>query len=436
MFLPNPAWCLTGLRPRVSGAIFQGWSRAKVVQGSRRPAAHAHVGRHTINCLVDFLYDNNGQMITIVKSFLEYVVAFFAYTAISFVRKMEQKKWNLGRTIFFGLLYLFAGLLCIFLIYTKAHPVFDVMTRWQWPLSGLDEYSTTIITRVDPLSSETITTEIHPAKTLWDWLGLLIIPLILSGGALFFNHQARKSERKIAAKRIQENALQSYIDKISDLILENNLLNAKSILLSNKPAGNINEIVETQQAKEISAFHVAQTITITALRSLEKERRDTVILFLRDSGLSDFILISASLEHINLQGSNLEGFNLSQINLSYSNLRKANLSRANLTNANLFGANLYRVDFSKANLTRADLSASVLRRALFLNSDLSGASLDVVNLRWSHFYGAVLDGASLYRTLVTKRQIFVAKSYTNVILPDGSTIHDNRRKKRPTPRGA
>jgi hypothetical protein len=76
-------------------------------------------------------------------------------------------------------------------------------------------------------------------KTLWDWLDLLIIPLIGSLIALLIREQIRKAdiqlanqerenERAIAKDRYQENILQSYIDRISEIeterrhLIENN----------------------------------------------------------------------------------------------------------------------------------------------------------------------------------------------------------------------
>jgi hypothetical protein len=38
----------------------------------------------------------------------------------------------------------------------------------------------------------------HDTKLAWDWLELLIIPLVLSLGALWFNNQTRKSYQEIA----------------------------------------------------------------------------------------------------------------------------------------------------------------------------------------------------------------------------------------------
>src|SRR6185436_681231 len=60
-------------------------------------------------------------------------------------------------------------------------------------------------------------------KTLWDWMELLIIPLILAVGAFFLNRSERKTEREIAKDRQQEQALQSYFDQMTELLLEKDL---------------------------------------------------------------------------------------------------------------------------------------------------------------------------------------------------------------------
>jgi hypothetical protein len=60
-------------------------------------------------------------------------------------------------------------------------------------------------------------------RTVWDWLELLIIPLVLALGALWFNNQARKSEQAIAQERTRDDALRSYFDKMSELLPDKNL---------------------------------------------------------------------------------------------------------------------------------------------------------------------------------------------------------------------
>lgn len=67
-------------------------------------------------------------------------------------------------------------------------------------------------------------------KTLWDWMELLIIPLVLAIGAFFLNRSERATEREttnkraelereIAKDRQQEAALQAYLDRMSDCCL-------------------------------------------------------------------------------------------------------------------------------------------------------------------------------------------------------------------------
>src|SRR5690349_8662207 len=82
-------------------------------------------------------------------------------------------------------------------------------------------------------------------KTLWDWMELLIIPLVLAIGAFYLERSERamerqvadrrakddrkiaenrtKVEREIATDRQQEKALQVYLDRMADLLLRDNL---------------------------------------------------------------------------------------------------------------------------------------------------------------------------------------------------------------------
>src|SRR5438132_7524159 len=65
-------------------------------------------------------------------------------------------------------------------------------------------------------------------KTLWDWLQLLIIPSVLTFGVWWltrlqhqrdqqFTDQRAQTERDIALDNQQEAALQTYLDKMSEL---------------------------------------------------------------------------------------------------------------------------------------------------------------------------------------------------------------------------
>src|SRR5215216_1358732 len=87
--------------------------------------------------------------------------------------------------------------------------------------------------------------EIAHFKTLWDWLGLLLIPLVLAIGGFFLTRsenryalqlQARREEetrsieeqrlleaRKIEEQRVQDTALQAYLDQMTELLLHEKL---------------------------------------------------------------------------------------------------------------------------------------------------------------------------------------------------------------------
>src|SRR6266480_6643291 len=52
------------------------------------------------------------------------------------------------------------------------------------------------------------------SKTLWDWMQLLIIPLVLAVAALLFNLANSRTERHIAQDNQHETALQEYINNM------------------------------------------------------------------------------------------------------------------------------------------------------------------------------------------------------------------------------
>lgn len=159
-------------------------------------------------------------------------------------------------------------------------------------------------------------------KTLWDWLQLLIVPFALAIVALVFQLANTRTEYQIALDNQREAALQAYIDRVSELLLEKKL---------------------RESAREDEVRVVAWVRTMSILPRLDVTRKSSVLLFLHESGL-----IERGKCIIDLGGANLIGANLQTDNLSGANLRKTNLSGANLWKTNLSGA-----DLSEANLKGA-----------------------------------------------------------------------------------
>ncbi len=288
-----------------------------------------------------------------------------------------------------------------------------------------------------------------PAKTLWDWMNLLLIPLVLAGGVFLLNHSRREQERQqvekhaalereIAKDRQQEIAFQGYVDRMADLLQKDKLSKFSPDEIRN----------------------IARARTLTILRGLDGKRKGSVLLFLKDSGLIErgeavidlceadlhgALLVNANLYRVNLSdanlsGADLRGANLSKSYLGDSDLRGANLSGANLNGADIFeanlnGAHLNQTKLSKANLSGADLRGCRLNEADLREADLSKANLNVGDLAGANLRGAKLGGAKLLGvdlrqadlsqadlsgTQITETELEKVKSLEGTTMPDGT----------------
>jgi uncharacterized membrane protein len=146
----------------------------------------------------------------------------------------------------------------------------------------------------------------YTKRTLWDWLQLLIIPAVLAGVGLWFNRQQREQELHTADRRAQDEALQAYLDQISDMLSPKN----------HQPSLSDEEPPDSLRA-------VARARTLTVLTRLGGERKGSVLQFLHELDL-------INKHHVVVE--------LVEADLSGAALNLADLSRANLTDATLHQA--------------------------------------------------------------------------------------------------
>ncbi len=272
--------------------------------------------------------------------------------------------------------------------------------RFDW--TGFNGYTQVTIahTTSGPSTGTVVKTEVYqPGKALWDWLQLLIIPVVLAVGALLFNLATTRTEQKIALDKQREDLFQKYLDCMSDLLLKENLRSS---------------------AVDAEARKFARVRTITILFQLDARRIGLVFGFLREAGLmsikpeSNIVSLSqANLREINLSQAllveaNLSRAVLSQANLSRAVLSQANLSRAVLVQADLSFADLSGADLSVAGLNEANLSRAVLVQANLSFADLSGANLSRAVLSRTSFSGANLSEANLSRAKLWGADLGVA----------------------------
>src|SRR5829696_6789705 len=217
--------------------------------------------------------------------------------------------------------------------------------------------------------------------TVRDWLpivGALLVPLVIALGIWAItwqldkleNHRA-EAERELAEQRAQDEVLQAYLDQMSQLILDRNLLEVEQ----GNPVHEQGDPVHT----------LAQALTSTAILRLDAEHNESVTHFLINSGLAVHSEVSARL----LRGSTLSHAKLSGAHLPDADLGDADLSGADLSNALLDNADLV------AHLTNADLSGASLIGADLRDANLFGADLSDANLISANLSDAILVKANL-----------------------------------------
>src|SRR5215218_354944 len=113
-------------------------------------------------------------------------------------------------------------------------------------------------------------------KTAWDWMQLLIVPVMLAVGALLFNlslnsRQLETEERRAAAQieaedqRAQEERLQTYLEQMGTLLIDEGLLDSE---------------------EDDEARYLARARTLAVLRRADDSQKRSVVEFLAESGLA------------------------------------------------------------------------------------------------------------------------------------------------------
>jgi uncharacterized protein YjbI with pentapeptide repeats len=235
----------------------------------------------------------------------------------------------------------------------------------------------------------------QPAKTLWDWLQLFVIPLGLAAVAFGLNlaqssrEQHREDrraerERRIATDQRREDVLAAYLRQMTGLHLQGGARNAR----------------ERSEARSMG-----RTLTLSVLRRLDGRRKGFVLQFLSEGRLSWFanepqfsrMFGMSDTPKVDLTGADLRGAvvhdALTHVNLNGVDLRNADFRGAQLGSVSLVAADVRAADFSTAHVSflsfqAADLRGASFRRATVVRADFRGACMT----------GARLAGARLRRS--------------------------------------
>jgi len=294
-----------------------------------------------------------------------------------------------------------------------------------WPRWGIGERES-ISTTIEKDAKGNITKTVEtitpkPEKTVWDWLNLLGVPLVLALLGFWFQRRQQQQaqaqakvqrqrdqdlaeeqqkreeaistrQREMAADANREEALQIYLDRLSTLLVD------KSILaIATKIHGPEEEAVATpeQQALYEAAVDIIRARTLSILKRFEAdvERKNSILCFLIEAEILS--KTNLSLRGANLCNADLSRTNLNGADLSHADLSSADLSGAKLCGANLSGANLSGANLNLADLSLADLSYTNLSNAKFFYTDISNTSLKGADLMKAIFIDTDLSVAIL-----------------------------------------
>lgn len=303
-------------------------------------------------------------------------------------------------------------------------------------------------------------------KVLWDWLELLLIPAVLTGGGIWFtrseNRQAREIEerRLIENRRIEEERLKETRaieekrleetraiehERTQDTIVKDYLDQMTDLLLTHK-------LRKSAAGNEVRS--VASARTLAALSRIDGHHKRLIIQFLYTSELIGYCKPSATTDqdvfpayidlrevdfssvdvyYIYLAGADFSGVEMQRMNGIQANFMQCNFANAQLSGgdlpdvclagANLSQAVLYGVVLSDGDLRAANFSRAVLDNAHLANANLENANMERINLVCTNLTGAnlsntMLRSANLRECTVTLDQLLQAQSLHGATLPD------------------
>ena len=355
-----------------------------------------------------------------------------------------------------------------FIVFTFAAYTFG----WDW--TGFNGYTqvTTQHTISGPSAGTVVRIEMYqPGKAFWDWLQLLIIPVVLAITALLFNGAISRNEQKLTIQRDKtahnlavdtqrEDRLQAYLDRMSELLLTGNLrksgLNADVRYIARARTLTVLSQLEHDRARkktvlqflyESNLIKKNEDSNIVDLEDADLSEGNYSLISLRDANLRKVYMTNAVLDDVDLSGADISDAVLSESNfanskLSWSNLKKTYIQSARLTDTDLHNADMSHTQLTGSDLTNANLSGANLSGAnlsSFVNKELSiysraanltnanlstailtGADLTDANLTGANLSKADLSYANLARAKVNPEQLAKAKSLKGATMPDGS----------------
>jgi uncharacterized protein YjbI with pentapeptide repeats len=286
-----------------------------------------------------------------------------------------------GGLIFFGLLVL------LLVLYNKGTmqrlPLWTGLGYTQDPelvLKGYEKVPPKVQIADETQGAEakkhTITYELQPGKTLWDWLQLLLVPVVLAIVAFSFNAGQASVNQQLEQQSNQEQVVNTFLGQMSSLLLQYNL--------HGSPLGDPKRAI-------------AQAITLSALDRLDSQHKNIIILFLYRADLLKYHYYKNNETECGDPKALKKQFSDEQpiITLSQGNIAGVTINDLKLSCIDLHNMHLEGSNFSTSVLDRADLGISLAKGADFSYTSMNSASLYYLDLSEANLQGAQLQYANM-----------------------------------------
>lgn len=181
-------------------------------------------------------------------------------------------------------------------------------------------------------------------EPLWEWVKVLLVPFVLVGLGVWLPARQKRSEIELARHAEQVDALQTYMDKMSALLVDQRL---------------------RESQRRADSRKVARALTLTVIPELNGIRKAHVLRFLYEARLirlTDSELPASDQPIVSLERADFSHLNMPRAFLEGAQLRKVNLRNASLVRARLAGADLTGADLTGADLSGADITGAVCSR--------------------------------------------------------------------------
>lgn len=267
-------------------------------------------------------------------------------------------------------------IIAIFIIATNVILIWAICPNLSPDWTGFGEYP--------------IIENVAPKKKLWDWMDLLIVPILIAITVWWLGWLDNQNQIKIDNEKAQRESLNEFFKTISFYLLDKNLRNSKI---------------------ESEIRSLARSRTIEFISRADSKRKGAILQFLFESALINSDPV------INLNGVRFDNSDFKFLSLKGVKLAGIYFKNCDFSNSNFFDSNFAASDFSGSNFSLAKFDNCNIAGAKFTFAKMRGIELRNTDLSQTFIDGVDFHNADLSKSIMKKEQLEKLKNKEFKIAP-------------------